>query len=90
MFKGVCHQDIWDKVGFRKAIYSPSVLAFQCHIECRKEEVSSLVEHLPKDSKGRVSIDDFCRTPILSEEVFKLMDKVRVDNKGSVEVLCKP
>jgi hypothetical protein len=34
------------------------------------------MENLPKDGKGRVSIDDFCRTPVLSEVVFRLMDKV--------------
>ena len=41
--------------------------------------MAQLVEHLPKDAKGRVTIDDFCRIPVLSEAVFKLMDKVYIE-----------
>jgi hypothetical protein len=47
-------------------------------MDCSKEEVAQLLEHLPKDSKERYTIDDFCRTPVLSEAVFQLMDKVRL------------
>jgi hypothetical protein len=61
---------------FSNSVVVNKISFVQCHIDCTKEEVQSLIEHLPKDSKGRVSIDDFCRTPILSEEVFRLMDKV--------------
>jgi Ca2+-binding EF-hand superfamily protein len=61
------------------------IIVVQCHIDCTKEEVLRLIEHLPKDSKGRVTIDDFCRTPILSEEVFRLMDKVPVTEINDLE-----
>ena len=34
-----------------------------------------MVADLPMDKKFKISIDDFCHTPILSDELFKIMDK---------------
>ena len=34
-----------------------------------------MIADLPMDKEYRVSINDFCKTPILSDEVFKAMDR---------------
>ena len=50
-------------------------------MDCTKNDIRRLVADLPMDKNFKVSISDFCRTPILSEELFRKMDK---NNDGMV------
>lgn len=58
-----------------------NVVKCQVHVDCTKNDIRKLVADLPMDKNYKISIDDFCRTPILSDEVFKMMDK---NNDGHV------
>ena len=44
-------------------------------MDCTKNDIRKLVADLPMDKEYRVSINDFCKVPILSDEVFKAMDR---------------
>ena len=53
----------------------------QCGVACSKDDIRKVVAGLPMDKNYKISIQDFCRTPILSDEVFKSMDK---NNDGQI------
>ena len=36
---------------------------------------------MPKDKEDKITVQDFCKTPILSDEVFKSMDR---NNDGQI------
>ena len=48
-----------------------------------KNDIRKVVVDLPMDKNYKISIQDFCRTPILSDEVFKSMDK---NNDGKLSM----
>ena len=54
---------------------------FQCKVDCTKDDIRKVVADLPMDKNYKISVQDFCRTPILSDEVFKAMDK---NNDGQI------
>merc|ERR1712098_966888 len=58
-----------------------SVLKVQCKVDVTKNDIRKVVADLPMDKNYKISIQDFCRTPILSDEVFKAMDK---NNDGQI------
>ncbi|XP_023320772.1 calmodulin-like protein [Eurytemora carolleeae] len=47
----------------------------KCYVDTTKNDIRKMVADLPMDKKFKISIDDFCHTPILSDELFKIMDK---------------
>ena len=53
----------------------------QMKVDVTKDEIRKSIVDLPMDKNYKISIQDFCRTPILSDEVFKLMDK---NNDGQI------
>ena len=50
-------------------------------VDVSKDDIRRAVVDLPMDKNYKISIQDFCRTPILSDEVFKLMDR---NNDGQI------
>merc|ERR1712083_694850 len=60
-----------------------SVLKVQCKVDVTKNDIRKVVADLPMDKNYKISIQDFCRTPILSDEVFKSMDK---NNDGKLSM----
>ena len=50
-------------------------------MDLTKDDIRKIVVDLPMDKNYKISIQDFCRTPILSDEVFKLMDR---NNDGQI------
>ena len=46
-----------------------------------KNDIRKVVADLPMDKNYKIIIQDFCRLPILSDDVFKAMDK---NNDGEV------
>eukprot|EP00090_Calanus_glacialis_P024436 TRINITY_DN3795_c0_g1_i1.p1 TRINITY_DN3795_c0_g1~~TRINITY_DN3795_c0_g1_i1.p1 ORF type:complete len:157 (-),score=72.59 TRINITY_DN3795_c0_g1_i1:39-509(-) len=58
-----------------------SVLKVQCKVDLTKNDIRKVVADLPMDKNYKISVQDFCRTPILSDEVFKSMDR---NNDGQI------
>merc|ERR1712113_865804 len=58
-----------------------SVLKVQMKMDLTKDDIRKIVVDLPMDKNYKISIQDFCRTPILSDEVFKFMDR---NNDGQI------
>ena len=56
-------------------------MLFQFKIDCTKNDIRRVVADLPMDKNYKIVIKDFSRTPILSDDVFKAMDK---NNDGEV------
>ena len=50
-------------------------------MDLTKNDIRKVVADLPMDKNYKISVQDFCRTPILSDEVFKAMDK---NNDGQI------
>ena len=44
-------------------------------MDLTKDDIRKIVVDLPMDKNYKISVQDFCRTPILSDEVFKFMDR---------------
>ena len=53
----------------------------QFKIDCTKNDIRKVVADLPMDKNYRIVIKDFSRLPILSDDVFKAMDR---NNDGQV------
>ena len=53
----------------------------QFKVDCTKNDIRKVVADLPMDKHYKVVIKDFIRVPILSDDVFKAMDK---NNDGEV------
>lgn len=49
-------------------------------VDVTKDDIRKAIVDLPMDKNYKIS-QDFCRTPILSDEVFKLMDR---NNDGQI------
>lgn len=58
-----------------------NVVKVQCKVDVSKTDIRKVVADLPMDKNYKVTIEDFCRTPILSDDVFKAMDK---NNDGQI------
>merc|ERR1712126_212082 len=58
-----------------------SVLKVQFKLDVTKNDIRKVVADLPMDKNYRILIKDFSRLPILSDDVFKAMDK---NNDGEV------
>merc|ERR1712241_1418393 len=58
-----------------------SVLKVQMKMDLTKDDIRKIVVDLPMDKNYKISVQDFCRSPILSDEVFKLMDR---NNDGQI------
>merc|ERR1712038_1605210 len=58
-----------------------SVLKVQFKLDCTKNDIRKVVADLPMDKNYKIVIKDFTRLPILSDDVFKAMDK---NNDGQV------
>merc|ERR1711997_411915 len=58
-----------------------SVLKVQMKMDLTKDDIRKIVVDLPMDKNYKISVQDFCRTPILSDEVFKFMDR---NNDGQI------
>jgi len=52
-----------------------SVLKVQFKINCTKNDIRKVVADLPMDKSYKILIKDFSRLPILSDDVFKAMDR---------------
>ena len=50
-------------------------------MDLTKDDIRKIVVDLPMDKNYKISVQDFCRTPILSDEVFKFMDR---NNDGQI------
>ena len=50
-------------------------------MDLTKDDIRKIVVDLPMDKNYKISVQDFCRTPILSDEVFRLMDR---NNDGQI------
>lgn len=62
--------------------YQTSILSYsQFKVDCTKNDIRKVVADLPMDKHYKVVIKDFIRVPILSDDVFKAMDK---NNDGEV------
>ena len=59
------------------------IFAYFCQmkVDVSKDEIRKAIVDLPMDKNYKISSQDFCRTPILSDEVFKLMDR---NNDGQI------
>jgi len=57
------------------------VIKLQMKVDVTKDDIRKAIVDLPMDKNYKISGVDFCRTPILSDEVFKLMDK---NNDGQI------
>ena len=53
----------------------------QFKLDCTKNDIRKVVVDLPMDKNYKIVIKDFSRLPILSDDVFKAMDK---NNDGQV------
>ena len=53
----------------------------QFKLDCTKNDIRKVVADLPMDKNYKIVIKDFSRLPILSDDVFKAMDK---NNDGQV------
>ena len=53
----------------------------QFKIDCTKNDIRKVVADLPMDKHYKIVIKDFIRVPILSDDVFRAMDK---NNDGEV------
>merc|ERR1712045_841980 len=58
-----------------------SVLKVQFKVDCTKNDIRKVVADLPMDKHYKINIKDFIKVPILSDDVFKAMDK---NNDGEV------
>ena len=58
-----------------------NVIKLQMKVDVSKDDIRKAIVDLPMDKNYKISCQDFCRTPILSDEVFKLMDK---NNDGQI------
>lgn len=58
-----------------------SVLKVQFKLDCTKNDIRKVVADIPMDKNYRIVIKDFSRLPILSDDVFKAMDR---NNDGQV------
>ena len=54
---------------------------YQMKMDLTKDDIRKIVVDLPMDKNYKISVQDFCRTPILSDEVFKFMDR---NNDGQI------
>merc|ERR1712080_478402 len=52
-----------------------NVIKIQNKIDTSKDEIRKLVADLEMDKEFRISIKDFMTAPIISEDVFNMMDK---------------
>ena len=50
-------------------------------VDCTKNDIRKVVADLPMDKHYKINIKDFIKVPILSDDVFKAMDK---NNDGEV------
>ena len=50
-------------------------------MDCTKNDIRKVVADLPMDKHYKINIKDFIKVPILSDDVFKAMDK---NNDGEV------
>ena len=57
------------------------IICEQMKVDVTKDDIRKAIVDLPMDKNYKISGVDFCRTPILSDEVFKLMDK---NNDGQI------
>jgi len=58
-----------------------NVLKVQFKVDCTKNDIRKVVADLPMDKHYKIVTKDFIRVPILSDDVFKAMDK---NNDGEV------
>merc|ERR1712059_46629 len=58
-----------------------NVVKVPCKVDVTKTDIRKVVADLPMDKNYKVSIEDFCKTPILSDNVFVSMDK---NNDGQI------
>ena len=56
-------------------------MIIQMKMDLTKDDIRKIVVDLPMDKNYKISVQDFCRTPILSDEVFKFMDR---NNDGQI------
>ena len=56
-------------------------MIIQFKLDCTKNDIRKVVADLPMDKNYKIVIKDFTRLPILSDDVFKAMDK---NNDGEV------
>ena len=63
----------------RSVLKCPSF--YQMKMDLTKDDIRKIVVDLPMDKNYKISVQDFCRTPILSDEVFKFMDR---NNDGQI------
>ena len=69
-------------------MWSSCIICFQFKIDCTKNDIRKVVADLPMDKNYKIVIKDFSRLPILSDDVFKAMDKNN-DGQVSKESLIK-
>ena len=63
------------------SLYYLHLFPSQFKVDCTKNDIRKVVADLPMDKHYKVVIKDFIRVPILSDDVFKAMDK---NNDGEV------
>ena len=63
------------------SFFYPNLFPSQFKVDCTKNDIRKVVADLPMDKHYKVVIKDFIRVPILSDDVFKAMDK---NNDGEV------
>ena len=56
-------------------------------MDCTKNDIRKVVADLPMDKHYKIMIKDFIKVPILSDDVFKAMDK---NNDGEVSKVTQP
>ena len=56
-------------------------------MDCTKNDIRKVVADLPMDKHYKINIKDFIKVPILSDDVFKAMDK---NNDGEVSKVTQP
>jgi len=66
-----------------------SVLKVQFKLDCTKNDIRKVVADLPMDKNYKIVIKDFSRLPILSDDVFKAMDKNNDGQVSKERLLCK-
>ena len=65
------------------------IFCLQFKLDCTKNDIRKVVADLPMDKNYKIVIKDFSRLPILSDDVFKAMDKNNDGQVSKERLLCK-
>ena len=64
-----------------------TICVIKFKVDCTKNDIRKVVADLPMDKHYKIMIKDFIKVPILSDDVFKAMDK---NNDGEVSKVTQP